>query len=113
MFFFIEDNFKWPWFHYLLTEPESNFNGEVKTIKPSLIEEIQQDIKSTLQDDVRMVVREIEDQKTRAMMPCNNLYIYSLRSASSYIPSRNLEMFSQEAVLSSHASIVFTSSHVA
>ena len=41
--------------------------GEVKTIKPSLIEEIKQDIKSTLQDDVRMVVREIEDQKTRAM----------------------------------------------
>jgi hypothetical protein len=42
-------------------------SGEVKTIKHSLIEEIKQDIKSTLQDDVRMVVREIEDQKTRAM----------------------------------------------
>jgi hypothetical protein len=35
----------------------------VKTIKPSLIEEIKQDIKSTLQDDVRMVVREIEKQE--------------------------------------------------
>jgi nitrogenase molybdenum-iron protein alpha/beta subunit len=46
---------------------EEKIRGEVKTIKPSLIEEIKQDIKSTLQDDVRMVVREIEDQKARAM----------------------------------------------
>jgi hypothetical protein len=46
---------------------DEKIRGEVKTIKPSLIEEIKQDIKSTLQDNVRMVVREIEDQKTRAM----------------------------------------------
>jgi hypothetical protein len=52
--------------HDMKTGLEEKIRGEVKTIKPSLIEEIKQDIKSTLQDDVRMVVREIEDQKTRA-----------------------------------------------
>jgi AICAR transformylase/IMP cyclohydrolase PurH len=59
---------------------DEKIRGEVKTIKPSLIEEIKQDIKSTLQDDVRMVVREIEDQKTRAMNLIFLITLYSLES---------------------------------
>jgi len=51
-----------------------NIRKEVTAIKPSLLEEIKQDIKSTLQDDVRREIREIENQKIRAM----NLILFNV-----------------------------------
>jgi hypothetical protein len=51
-----------------------NIRKEVTAIKPSLLEEIKQDIKSTLQDDIRREIREIKDQKIRAM----NLILFNV-----------------------------------
>jgi hypothetical protein len=75
----------------------------VKTIKPSLIEEIKQDIKSTLQDDVTLVVREIEDQKTRAM----NLIFFNVpESEDKNNGDRSIDVFSLFFRLSTLGSII-------
>jgi catalase len=56
MFFVIEDNFKWPWFHYLLTEPESKQSlqktkaSEMKTIQEEVDDMEIQNCQDTDQD---------------------------------------------------------------
>ena len=47
---------------------------EVGVIKPKIVDEISDEIRATLQDDVRREIREIEDQKIRAL----NLIIFNL-----------------------------------
>jgi hypothetical protein len=39
---------------------------EIGEIKPKVVDEIKNEIRATLQEDVRREIREIEDQKTRA-----------------------------------------------
>ena len=55
--------------------------SNIELIKPKLIEDIGKDIKSTLQQDIRTEIREIEDQKTRTL----NLVIFNLTESSSSV----------------------------
>ena len=52
----------------------SNIQSEITSMKPQMIEEIKREVESTLQDDVRKEIREIEDQKVRAM----NLILFNV-----------------------------------
>ena len=47
---------------------------EVGVIKPKIVDEIKDEIRATLQEDVRREIREIEDQKIRAL----NLIVFNL-----------------------------------
>lgn len=64
-----------------MMEINSNINTKVKyemqSMKPDLINEIKQEIKTSLQDDVRKEVREIEDQKIRSL----NLIIFNMQES--------------------------------
>ena len=55
--------------------------SNIELIKPKLIEDIGKEIKSTLQQDIRTEMREIEDQKTRTL----NLVVFNLTESSSSI----------------------------
>jgi hypothetical protein len=47
---------------------------EIGEIKPKVVDEIKNEIRATLQEDVRREIREIEDQKIRAF----NLIVFNL-----------------------------------
>ena len=47
---------------------------EIEEIKPKVVDEIKNEIRATLQEDVRREIREIEDQKIRAF----NLIVFDL-----------------------------------
>jgi len=57
---------------------EKKVKDEILTLTPTLVETIKGEIKNSLQDDVRKEIREIEDQKTRAM----NLILFNVPESS-------------------------------
>ena len=58
---------------------EIKIKQKVDSIKPNLIEEIKNDLKESLQKDVRCALMEIEDQRKRAL----NLIIFNLNESKS------------------------------
>ena len=58
---------------------ETSVDNKIKNIAPKMTSKITEDIKRTLQDDVRREVREIEDQKRRSL----NLVILNLPESTS------------------------------